>query len=463
MKIKNIAAALLVGALSFGSISSVAYADQGIKIAIDNEVLSPEQEPVIINGRTMVPVRFISEELDYNVDWDSKNRNVYITDDNTEPKTFSNNTTYVQVYFNNDDVYFPDQKPVIVNGSTLVPISPIATTMGFEVRYDSKEKQVDIYSNEEIAEASIKYTPLVVDGGDLSGVRQPNVVVDIGYGARKYYAYTNEYGQLVKVTADEIILQDPSTDKVLSNGRYYADEAKVAGTELAQYDEGHVIADSLGGVANAYNITPQESNLNRHGDQAYMEKIIRDAGGATDFTAIITYPNEQTQIPSHYSYTYTINGHVINDEFDNVDPEIPDPNLSNNYVDDYETVVTEATNKNEDKETTDEEIETVTTGTDSGVIISGLDKKSEVVTIKNTSDNNVDITGWTIVSVKGGQDFTFPTKVLKPNETVKVGDTDRNTGLDYHWLEGKGVWNNTESDPAKLYDSEGNLVDTFEN
>ena len=66
------------------------------------------------------------------------------------------------------------------------------------------------------------------------------------------------------------------------------------------------MADSLGGVSNAYNITPQNSTLNRHGDQAYMEKAIRDAGGCTDFLAIITYPNTTTQIPSHYSYTYTI-------------------------------------------------------------------------------------------------------------------------------------------------------------
>lgn len=62
---------------------------------------------------------------------------------------------------------------------------------------------------------------------------------------------------------------------------------------------GHVIADSLGGVSNAYNITPQDSTLNRDGDQAYMEKVIRDAGGRSNFTAVITYPSTTTQIPSH--------------------------------------------------------------------------------------------------------------------------------------------------------------------
>ena len=165
------------------------------------------------------------------------------------------------------------------------------------------------------------YKLIEVDGGDLSGYREPNVVVDIGYGDREYWAFTNEYGQLVRVIADEIILQDDSNEPVLSSGRYYSDEAKVPGVESDVLDEGHIIADSLGGVSNAYNITPQDSTLNRHGDQAYMEDVIRSAGGATNFEAIITYPNTETQIPSSYQYTYTLMGNEIVDTFDNVNPD----------------------------------------------------------------------------------------------------------------------------------------------
>jgi hypothetical protein len=165
------------------------------------------------------------------------------------------------------------------------------------------------------------YNLIEVDGGDLSGYREPNVVVDIGYGDREYWAFTNEYGQLVRVIADEIILQDDLNEPVLSSGRYYADEAKVPGVVSDVLDEGHIIADSLGGVSNAYNITPQDSTLNRHGDQAYMEEVIRSAGGATNFEAIITYPNTETQIPSSYQYTYTLMGNEIVDTFDNGSPD----------------------------------------------------------------------------------------------------------------------------------------------
>lgn len=179
-------------------------------------------------------------------------------------------------------------------------------------------KETPAQSNNDIFSG---YKLIEVDGGDLSGHREPKVVVDIGYGDRKYWAFTNEYGQLVRVIADQIILQDDSKEPVLSSGRYYRDEAKVPGVESDVLDEGHIIADSLGGVSNAYNITPQDSTLNRHGDQAYMEDVIRRAAGATNFEAIITYPNTETQIPSSYQYTYTVKGNVIVDTFDNVNPD----------------------------------------------------------------------------------------------------------------------------------------------
>ncbi|MEW9109672.1 MAG: DNA/RNA non-specific endonuclease [Cytobacillus gottheilii] len=197
-------------------------------------------------------------------------------------------------------------------------------------KHSEKEEMVTTVEDEPATEETVTqvnheqfagYELMEVDGGDLSGNRKSNVVVDIGYGDREYWAFTNEYGQLVRVIADEIILQDDSKEPVLSSGRYYSDEAKVPGVESDILDEGHVIADSLGGVSNAYNITPQDSTLNRHGDQAYLEDTIRKAGGATNFEAIITYPDTVTQIPSSYQYTYTVKGNVVMDSFDNVNPD----------------------------------------------------------------------------------------------------------------------------------------------
>lgn len=172
--------------------------------------------------------------------------------------------------------------------------------------------------------SAVDTDPVIVDGKniytvdacDLNGIRFPHAQVDVGYGDREYWGYTNAYGQLVGVYADEIILQ--TKDEENSRGRYCHDEAKVPGTESPVLDEGHVIGDALGGVSNAYNITPQDSNLNRHGGYYKFEREIQGAGGARNFSATIEYPNNSTQIPSKYIIKYTLpNGVTRNYEFIN--------------------------------------------------------------------------------------------------------------------------------------------------
>ena len=195
---------------------------------------------------------------------------------------------------------------------------PATTVIDNPAEEETVTEETSAQSNDELFAG---YKLLEVNACNTSGHREAKVVVDIGFGDREYWAFTNEYGQLVRVIADEIILQNDNTESVTSQGRYCSDEAKVPGVERSDLDEGHVIADSLGGVSNAYNITPQQYVLNRHGDQAYMEDAIRKAGGATNFEAIITYPNTQTQIPSSYQYTYTIKGNTVVDKYDNVNPD----------------------------------------------------------------------------------------------------------------------------------------------
>ncbi|BES66097.1 hypothetical protein SANA_25360 [Gottschalkiaceae bacterium SANA] len=301
------------------------------------------------------------------------------------------------------------------------------------------------------------YRLIEVDGRDLSGHRESNVVVDIGFGDREYYAFTNEFGQLVKVVAEEIILQDDATEPVLSTGRYFSDEAKVPGVESPVLDEGHVIADSLGGVSNAYNITPQDSTLNRHGDQAYMEDQIRKAGGCTDFVAIITYQDAETQIPSHYSYKYTLKGNVIEDDFDNVNPdEINAPVIEKEMASDSTASEETTTILETDNEAADDSKEI------SSIRIKALDKVNEYIIIENTGDSDIDLAGWKILSVLGSQEYEFAKFILNANSQVMIGGYKSINKVDMVWEDGRGIWNNNKSDPAELYDSMGTFISCYD-
>ncbi|OON95800.1 MAG: hypothetical protein ATN31_10540 [Candidatus Epulonipiscioides saccharophilum] len=97
-----------------------------------------------------------------------------------------------------------------------------------------------------------------------------------------------------------------------------------------------------------------------------------------------------------------------------------------------------------------------------GVKIILLDKVSEVIEIKNFTSEDIDFTDWKIVSVLGNQVFKFPQFILKSGASVSVGDTINNIDIEFHWFQGRGIWNNTKRDPAELYDSTGSLIDRFD-
>jgi hypothetical protein len=427
---------LLVIVLSL-VLSLSAFAADSVNISIEEELVEFNKEygiPFIDeNNRTQVPFRATMETYGAEVDWNNDTRTAI-----AEKEGIVVEVPIGEDYIIKDgNIIKNDTSALIKDGRTYLPIRAVLEAFGADVGWNNETRTV-LVDKKPSSENNFKgFTLLEVDGGDLSGYREPNVVVDIGFGDREYWAFTNEYGQLVKVVADEIVLQDEETEDVLDSGRYYYDEAKVPGTESSKLDEGHVIADSLGGVANAYNITPQESTLNRHGDQAYMEDWIRKAGGCSDFTAVITYPNTETQIPSHYKYTYALMGDVIEDTFDNINPD------------------------EVNEEITEEETETQK-DQDSQVEIVALDKRAEYVTIENKGTNDIDISGWMIISVKGQQRFTFPSGyVLEAGQQCKLTSGDLKDTGDFT-MANTTIWNNSSSDPAELYNDNGVLIDRFE-
>lgn len=303
-------------------------------------------------------------------------------------------------------------------------------------------------------------TVIEVYGGDRSGVRQPNVIVDIGFGDKQYYAVTNGYGQLTHVYAKEIFLQDEANEPVNADGRYYDDEANVAGCEHSELDQGHVIADSLSGVANSYNVTPQHMDVNRHGDQAYMESVIRDALYAgipvTDYSVVITYPDNQTMIPSHYEFSYIIGDTYVVDSFPNIIPD--DIAMGETTAASTTTKAPETTTANETTEAAEET--TVAEQEVKSIEIIELDKRDEYVIIKNTGTVSVNMQGWVMLSEKGAQSFTFPSYVLEPGQTCKLTAKGSNGTGDFS-MSNKNIWNNSDYDPAILYDATGTQVDKF--
>jgi hypothetical protein len=70
------------------------------------------------------------------------------------------------------------------------------------------------------------------------------------------------------------------------------------------------------------------------------------------------------------------------------------------------------------------------------------------VDIKNNSSSPVNLDGWILVSEKGSQTCDLG-GTIKPGEKLRIW---AGTGEGYSCNFGTNIWNNSEPDPAVLYD-----------
>lgn len=83
--LRKILIGILIGV--FLTMVGVAFgAEKPIKIILDGKEISTDVPPQIINDRTFVPIRVVSESLGINVKWDSANRTVILTSPGNMPE-----------------------------------------------------------------------------------------------------------------------------------------------------------------------------------------------------------------------------------------------------------------------------------------------------------------------------------------------------------------------------------------
>ena len=142
---------LAVSLLPCGS----AYAANDISIYIDGERLSTDVPPMIIEGRTLIPLRVVSEAVGCEVGWSAVDQRIVVyTPAGSEPiLVMTVGDPRVTVNWYDEDtgdyggnVVIIDVPPMIVNGRTLVPLRFIAETIGFEVSWNDYTQSVYLES-----------------------------------------------------------------------------------------------------------------------------------------------------------------------------------------------------------------------------------------------------------------------------------------------------------------------------
>lgn len=116
----------------------------------------PNYYGFISNNRTYVPLRFISETLNFNVNYEEASRNIKISANGYEVKM----NTKSKDYETNGVKKTMDVAPIIYNNRTYIPIRYVAEALNVDISWNPNDKAVYIGS-------AIKY-----DEKDLSSLKK---------------------------------------------------------------------------------------------------------------------------------------------------------------------------------------------------------------------------------------------------------------------------------------------------
>ena len=138
-KLKIITAILFTLSVLIG-VSTIALAERPIKILMGGEYLQTPVAPVIIDGRTMVPLRTVFEGIGAVVEWDN----------DTQTVTAKKGKNIVKLQINskemsvNDEVKEIDVPAQLINDRTMVPIRACSEAFGLDVEWNDHARLIRI-------------------------------------------------------------------------------------------------------------------------------------------------------------------------------------------------------------------------------------------------------------------------------------------------------------------------------
>lgn len=209
--------------------------DKAPTIKVDGQQITFDQQPQIVKGRMLIPIRAVMENLQANVNWNQQNKTVFITKDSVYME-LRVGSSFAKV--NGESKEF-DVAATLVNGRTYVPLRFISESLGAKVTWSSKDHSVTIQTKPVGGKASYVILQDGSIGERFESFQRPekltdeNEYVQFGYDRGKFHSthFTSKqiegqrYDVLVTTEGDydfdnnlkgsmKIIITEPETQKI---------------------------------------------------------------------------------------------------------------------------------------------------------------------------------------------------------------------------------------------------------
>jgi hypothetical protein len=129
-----------------------AYATRGELIRVNvtvngSPVTFEDQQPVIVSGRTLLPIRGVMEALGKEVSWSEEDSRAVISDGSTTVSLGVGDNIMVKSSGGRTENTVLDTVPANINGRVCLPVRAVAEAFGATVEWDGATRTVTINGN----------------------------------------------------------------------------------------------------------------------------------------------------------------------------------------------------------------------------------------------------------------------------------------------------------------------------
>ncbi|MBQ2941993.1 MAG: hypothetical protein IJD97_07155 [Clostridia bacterium] len=249
--------------------SATVNASEEIKVVINNKELYTEDKPVIVDGRTMLPLRAIGEAMGCEVIWVSGTQTANLKNESTIVSMQIGNKNISRVKRTNMEqkLLQTDVAPMLINDRTYIPVRAFAEALDAVVGWDNNTKTVMI-----VYDTTLKYAG------------KYEVETYAGTGERKKHdsglstmAFVDP--ESITVNADgDIIVADSGMIRTLANGK----------SETIEFEPVYITANMVRCHKNEIYVLTNEFQ-NSDGVKYYGIVKLTDAGAEGVFITEATY------------------------------------------------------------------------------------------------------------------------------------------------------------------------------
>ncbi|MBR4874764.1 MAG: copper amine oxidase N-terminal domain-containing protein [Clostridia bacterium] len=287
--------------------SCVVFAQDPITVSVDRENIEFTQAPVIVNDRTLVPVRAILEAMGATVMWNDKDKTV----------TSKLGKTEVVMTLNKKEMRINGKKftlevaPQLVGNSTMVPTRAVAEGFGLTVNWEADKRNVDILTPEyaEKIEKQETFSSIrELKGDGFSKVSAIKINYFDGYDVKTNSVDGTDF-EISKTTKDSYASLSVRADIYQGEEVSYTDEyIKSFGQSMSAISSGNFVSSELVYISGIEFIKVRfnaDRTVGKINDKNAQITVYAGRSGGVMYTITTTYVGE-SENEVHKDFDYII-------------------------------------------------------------------------------------------------------------------------------------------------------------